>query len=73
LVKVKFASGHTQHGYQDCYGGKILNITEKADRVTAVIQAEGAYSSKMNKVVIIDEVKKDLSKNKSNWESRKQK
>jgi hypothetical protein len=51
---------------------KSLNITEKADKVTESIQEEGTVGSKTIKVMIIDEVKKELSKNKKKLEKKKQ-
>ena len=43
---------------------KSLTITEKADKVTEAIQAEGTVSSKVIKVMILDEVRKELAKKK---------
>ena len=38
---------------------KSLTITEKADRVTEAIQSEGTVSSKVIKVMILDEIRKE--------------
>ena len=43
---------------------KSFTITEKVDKVKEAIQAEGTISSKVIKVRILDEVRKELAKNK---------
>ena len=49
---------------------KSLTIAEKADKVTEAIQAEGTVNSKVIKVMILDEVRKELAKKKK-LESKK--
>ena len=41
---------------------KSLDITEKADKVTESIQSKGTVSSKVIKVMMLDEVRKELLK-----------
>ena len=43
---------------------KSLTITEKVEKMTEVIQAEGTASSVIIKVVILDEVRKELERKK---------
>ena len=63
-IKIQSAGRKEKHSIQDFEGRKSLIITEKADKVTEAIQAEGTVSSKVIKMVILEEVRRALARKK---------
>jgi hypothetical protein len=60
------------HLNSNLQGRKSLNIKEKANKVTENVWAEGIVSPKIIKIMVINEVKKDVSKEKKKLEKKQQ-